>query len=263
LADEKFAKMTWLKNHLETRKDPSRLLAGCRAIISLAYPYPPEKPFTKDGFSIARYANPKSLDYHQRLKAICRPLMSTLENKYPGSRSRICIDSAPLIEKSWAMQAGLGFIGKNNLLIIPGYGSYLYLAEIVTTAPLEFQDMEPMKSQCGSCTQCLDACPTGALEGPYCLDAAKCLSYLTIEDREPLPADLAEKAGNCFFGCDRCQEACPFNPPQGSLQRIVLPPTDTFLNMDSEMFEDQYGKSALARAGLEKIKATILAIKHS
>jgi epoxyqueuosine reductase len=101
------------------------------------------------------------------------------------------------------------------------------------------------------------------LEGPYCLDAAKCLSYLTIEDREPLPADLAEKAGNCFFGCDRCQEACPFNPPQSRVQRPILPDTNAFLNMDSEMFEDQYGKSALARAGLEKIKATILAIKHS
>ena len=261
LADEKYGKMTWIKNHLETRKNPSLLLSECRTIISLAFPYPLEKPFTQDGFSIARYANPKALDYHQRLKVICRPLLSLLENRYPGCRSRICIDSAPILEKSWAMQAGLGFIGKNSLLIIPGYGSFLYLAEILTTAPMEFAEVGLMENQCGACRQCLDACPTAALEKPFYLNAGICLSYLTVEDRDPLTMDLGEKMGNCFLGCDRCQEACPFNKPQSRAARPMLPDTATFLNMHTEEFEDQYGKSALSRAGLEKIKANIRAVK--
>lgn len=261
LADEKYGKMTWIKNHLETRKNPSLLLPECRTIISLAFPYPLEKPFTQDGFSIARYANPKALDYHQRLKVICRPLLSLLENIYPGCRSRICIDSAPVLERSWAMQAGLGFIGKNNLLIIPGYGSFLYLTEILTTAPMEFAEVRLMENQCGACRQCLDACPTNALEKPFYLNAGICLSYLTVEDRDPLTLSLGEKMGNCFLGCDRCQEVCPFNKPQSHAIRPILPDTAAFLNMDTEEFEDQYGKSALSRAGLEKIKANIRAVK--
>jgi epoxyqueuosine reductase len=161
------------------------------------------------------------------------------------------------------VQAGLGFIGKNNLLIIPGYGSFLYLAEILTTAPMEFAEAGLMENQCGACTQCLDACPTNALEKPFYLNAGQCLSYLTIEDRAPLPPDLGAKMGNCFLGCDRCQEVCPFNKSQSRPARPMLPDIATFLNMNTEAFEDQYGKSALSRAGLEKIKANIQSINKN
>jgi epoxyqueuosine reductase len=248
--------MAWLRRNLDVREHPSKMLRNCRTVISLAYPYPARKPETLDGFSVARYANPVTEDYHARLRMLCGELVSLIDENSPGSRNRICVDSAPLLERSIAVAAGIGFIGKNNLLIIPGYGSYLYLAEILTTAAIPFSSLSPSTNQCGTCSLCLDSCPTGALEKPFVLNSSRCLSYLTVEYEGDLKADLGTIMAKCFLGCDRCQEVCPFNG-EGHASEVVLPSTDALLGMDEENFERDFGRTAFARAGLEKLKSNI------
>jgi epoxyqueuosine reductase len=260
LSDRRHADMTWLERRIALREDPSRIVDGCKAIISLAYPYPFKRPATPDGFFVSRYATPSVPDYHARLKKLCGGLIEVIKGRHRGSFHRICVDSAPVLERGLACASGIGFIGKNNMFIIPGYGSYVYLAEIFTTAPLEFPHVTPMQNQCGSCTLCVDACPTGALEKPFSLDASRCLSYLSIECKEGLPGSLASKIGRCFFGCDRCQEACPFNGGNVSAE-ISLPLTEELLGMEKEDFRKKYGRTALGRAGLEKLKANIRAAR--
>ena len=254
--------MHWLERHLDLRENPERLLDGSRAVISLAYPYSSKKPLTSDGLTTARYTEPQKTDYHDRLKKLARGLVNTLLELYPDSRIRICVDSAPILERSFAYASGMGFIGKNNALIIPGYGSYIFLLEILTTAPVPLSKKSPWENQCGSCRRCIDACPTGALEGPFSLNASKCLSYLTIEHRGETESSIGEKMGNCFFGCDICQEVCPFNENRIS-ERHLLPSAEEILGMGEEDFMVRFGKTALNRAGLKKIKSNILAIKST
>ncbi|MGE5842378.1 MAG: epoxyqueuosine reductase, partial [Deltaproteobacteria bacterium] len=149
LADRQHGDMTWLEKHLDLREDPSKLLDGCQAIVSLAYPYANARHETEDRYWVARYADPFREDYHYRLKKLGDDLAGWLQQAYPESRTRVCVDSSPVLEKSIAWQSGLGFIGKNTLLVIPGYGSYFFLVEILTNAPLQFSLVEPMPDQCG------------------------------------------------------------------------------------------------------------------
>ena len=260
ISDRKNAGMSWLERNMDVREDPSRLLSSCRTVITLAYPYPSQKAGTVDGFTVSRYSQPGEADYHVRLKGLCGALLNVVEEAYPRSHSRVCVDSAPLLERSYACSSGIGFVGKNNMLIIPGYGSYIYLAEILTTAPIDMASFEPMENRCGTCTSCVDACPTGALERPFYLDASKCLSYLSIEDKGKIDEETGIRMGDCFFGCDRCQEVCPLNEKEGSTQ-ISLPSTDAFLEMDDNEFKKRFGKTAFARAGLEKLKTNIQGMK--
>jgi epoxyqueuosine reductase len=261
LAQKGHAGMSWLERHVELRENPSRLLKNCQSIVSLAFPYPSERSGTPDGFYVSRHADPAKEDYHQRLKKSCLVVADVIRKASQDCRVRICVDSAPLLERSVALAAGLGFIGKNNMMIIPGYGSYVYLAEILTTARLPFEPVEPMENQCGSCTQCVDACPAGALQKPFYINASRCLSYLTIEYNGHVAQDSAGAMGDCFFGCDRCQEACPFNKEDSST-RISLPSTEEFLEMDNATFGQRFGRTTLARAGLEKVKSNILAMRN-
>ena len=252
--------MLWLKKHLDLREDPTRLLEDCQTIVTMAYPYSANKPHTPDGFTTARYSEPGKTDYHDRLRKLAQGLAKNLVEWFPGSRTRICIDSAPILERSYAYASGIGFIGKNNMLIIPGHGSYLFLAEILTTASLPFPESTPMQNRCGSCTRCIDACPSGALENPFLLDASRCLSYLTIEDHRTTSNETGKKMGKCFFGCDICQEVCPFNE-KGLSEDPSLPSTDEILRMEQRDFREKFGGTALARPGLEKLKDNIRTIR--
>ena len=260
ISDHKNGDMSWLERNIDLRKDPSGLLQGCQTIISLAYPYPSKKPGTPDGFTVSRYSQPSEDDYHYRLKVLCGVLTDMIKEMDSASSTRICVDSAPILERSFACSAGIGFIGKNNMLIIPEYGSYLYLAEILTTTHFVLLKADLMENQCGSCTLCIDSCPTGALEKPFYLDASKCLSYLTIEYKGSVNRENGKSMGDCFFGCDRCQEVCPFNQGEASRQ-ISLPTTDELLTMEEEDFQDRFEKTTFSRAGLKKIRTNIRAIK--
>ena len=262
IAADKQGDMRWIGRHLDLRENPKMLLEGCQTIVSLAYPYSSKKPCTPDGFTTARYTEPKKTDYHDQLRELGRRLSRIIVEEYPESRIRICVDSAPILERSFAYASGMGFIGKNNMFIIPGHGSYVFLMEILTTASLPLSKNKPVKSECGTCTRCIDACPTGALESPFSLNASKCLSYLTIECRGAVDSKAGRYMDNCFFGCDVCQEVCPFN--MGSHSRdFLLPSTDEILRMEAECFKEQFGKTAFARAGLEKIKSNIKAIRSA
>ncbi len=259
LQEGRHGDMAWLERNLDVREDPGLLLSDCRTIISLALPYSWQKPATPEGLAVSRYARPDVEDYHLELKRLCGELGKWIQRAFPGSRSRTCVDSAPVLERDIAFAAGLGFIGKNNMLIVPGVGSGVFLAEILTTADISFPRAGLVESLCGDCTRCVDACPTGALEAPYLLDASKCLSYLTIEWKGKVDEKTAEKMGDCFLGCDRCQEACPLNPEDEST-RVALPSAREFFRMDEQAFVDRFGRTALSRPGLEKIRSNLRAM---
>ena len=260
IAADKQGDMRWMGRHLEIRENPKMLLEGCQTIVSLSYPYSQKKPCTPDGYTTARYTEPKKTDYHDRLRELGRRLARIIAEAYPESRTRICVDSAPILERSFAYESGMGFIGKNNMFIIPGYGSYIFLMEILTTASLALSMNMPMESQCGTCTRCMDSCPTGAIERPFSLNAAKCFSYLTVEFSGPINSEIGKSLDGCFLGCDVCQEVCPFNE-ESSSRDFSLPSIDEILEMRAETFEKKYGKTAFARAGIEKIKSNIKAIR--
>ncbi len=200
--------MKYLENY-QLRGDPQGLLPGARTVIVIGMNYYREKPVTPPGHGIiARYAWGR--DYHKVLKKTLKELQKFLEINWPGNQHKICTDSAPLMEKAFAEKAGIGFYGKNTMLINPRIGSFFLLGELLTS--LELEPDQPGSGTCGNCTRCLDACPTRALVAPGQLDARRCISYLTIENKEnPLPPDLAPALGNRIFGCDLCQEVCPYN----------------------------------------------------
>lgn len=218
LADGKHGTMAWLARDPDTRLDPSRLLPGARSIIMVGDLYVPrgggagaEKTPPGHG-KIARYA--RGADYHDVMKRRLHALCDGLRQEHPSEQFRACVDTAPLMEREHAARAGLGWVGKHTLLINPVLGSYFFLGGVVTTLAI---DAPPEQAQttdhCGTCTRCIDACPTGAI-APYSVDASRCIAYLTIENRGPEPAGLPAAREGWLFGCDICQEVCPHNSPR-------------------------------------------------
>jgi epoxyqueuosine reductase len=209
--------MSYLAEHRDVRArlDTKEILAGARTVVCLArrYQRDPAAEATDPPLAqlVARYA--RGQDYHNFLRKKLRSLATYLRTMTDESgalaRARPLCDDAPVLERAWAARAGLGFIGKNGLLIVPGVGSYVLLGEVVTTLVLPVG--EPMQGRCGACTRCLDVCPTDAFVRPFVLDARRCIAYLTIELRGETPAHLREATGEHLFGCDDCQTACPFN----------------------------------------------------
>jgi epoxyqueuosine reductase len=205
------ATMAWMARDPSRRADPTRVLPGCRSIISVGMNYysghcPDERPGRG---RIARYA--WGSDYHGILAAKLRELETYINRVAPAATTRSYVDTGPVMEKAWAERAGLGWIGKHSNLVSPTFGSWLLLGEVLTT--LELGPDEPGTDLCGSCTLCIRACPTGAITEPYVVNAGLCISYLTIELRDSgsIPEDLQDKIGNRIFGCDDCLDACPYN----------------------------------------------------
>ncbi|MCL5109705.1 MAG: tRNA epoxyqueuosine(34) reductase QueG [Chloroflexi bacterium] len=199
---------------------PELLLLGARSVISLAWAYDGAQPLPPAGGShgrVAAYA--RGLDYHRTIKAKLRSLTDYLREREPACRCRAFVDATPLLERALAQRAGLGWFGKNNCLIVPGRGSWILLAEVLTTA--EVESCPPAEGGCGDCRACLDACPTGALVAPYQHLAGRCLSFLTVELRGPIPEALRPSLGDRVLGCDACQAACPQNMQLGSRQNPV------------------------------------------
>jgi epoxyqueuosine reductase len=208
LDDGRQGTMEYLAKRFEERTDPRVYFPGTRSIICVAMNYDTELQPAREGEGrVARYA--LGNDYHDYIKDRLFALADWVRTQVPEAQTRVGVDTAPVMEKELAARAGIGWMGKNTLVINPSIGSYVLLGEILTTLELPADD--PIADRCGSCTRCIDACPTGALDHPYQLDATKCISYLTIEHRGEISAELQSKTGDWLFGCDICQDVCPWN----------------------------------------------------
>jgi epoxyqueuosine reductase len=245
ISEGRHAGMKYLEATREVRSSPQRLLPGARSIICLAALYSGRPLIASDGATVARYAS--GADYHGTLRQRAVRVASAAVESLGTFRSRVCVDSTPLSERSFAAAAGLGWIGKNGCLIDPDHGSFLLLAEILTD--LDLPPDEPVAERCGSCVRCLEACPTGAFLEPGLLDAARCLAYWTIEHRGPIPDAVKEHAGAHVFGCDVCQEVCPWNGPVLPAAGDPPPARSEWLEMGPGEWRRRFGTTALNRAG--------------
>lgn len=266
LKEGNHAGMTYLENHREIRLNPAGLVEGAKTVISVALNYYPSQKLPPETPHIAYYAYGK--DYHFVVKEMLNDLWNALfppaETGQAETRTaRFFTDSAPILERYWAWKAGLGWIGKNTNLIIPGKGSFFFLGEIVTSLEADHYDT-PQKNRCGRCSRCLEACPTGALEAPRRLNARKCLSYLTIENRGDIPTAQAACLGNRLYGCDTCQEVCPWNRFARPTRVEAFRPSEELLHLNREkidrMTEEDYrrifARSAVKRAKYEGLIRT-------
>ncbi|QXD13996.1 tRNA epoxyqueuosine(34) reductase QueG [Rhodocaloribacter litoris] len=250
--------MYWMERHFDKRTDPRRLVDGARSVISVLHNYyqPVEQPQRPTAGKISRYA--WGDDYHEVMKEKLYRLYAWLDEQAGGIHGRAFVDSAPVMDKAWARRSGLGWIGKHTNLINRSLGSYFFLGELIVDVPLPPDG--PVPDYCGTCTRCLDACPTDAIVQPYVVDANRCISYLTIEHRgDDIPEDLRPGMGTWIFGCDVCQDVCPWNKFKrpASEPRYAPRPglTDTelreWVELDLEEFRRRFRKSPVKRAKLE------------
>jgi epoxyqueuosine reductase len=258
IADGKHADMSWMERHLPARQNPELVLPGVKRVIMLSYEYPRSSARTAAG-SIARYAQGE--DYHKLLAGKLADLDETLQ--FYGGVQRCFTDSGPVSERFFAEQAGLGWIGRHGLLIRPGRGSYCFLASILTT--LEIPTDTPQPNRCGNCHRCEQACPTGALHNGCC-DARRCLAYWTIEAKTPAPPEIAALQGSALYGCDLCQEACPWNRPRAEEQidpHLLMPaglkplPPARLAAMESDDFNSFFQGSPIRRIGSDHLRRNI------
>jgi len=255
--------MHYMANHFDKRTNPSKLVEGAKSVIVLLSNYnPKEKQQDDEAPIIARYAYGQ--DYHFSIKDKLKLLFEYIqENIYPELEGRCFVDSAPVLERSLAVKAGLGWIGKNTHLIHKKLGSYVFISELVIN--LELPSTTPINEACGGCTRCIDACPTQALSLDRTLDARKCISYLTIENKEPIPSEFKNQMENRVFGCDICQEACPWtwksrphNNEDFKPNHNVLELTkDQWHHLTQEQFSATFKKSAIKRAKYSGLKRNI------
>ncbi len=249
LDEGRAGEMGYLARDPERRLDPRTLDPRLRSVISLAYPYAaPARPSFRWPEElrgrIASYA--LGPDYHDTVLARTRAVADALIAERPQAIMRIYIDTGPVLEREWASEAGLGWFGRNTNLLNVHHGSYFFLSEIFTD--LEF-DAEPRRprNHCGRCRRCLDLCPTNALAEGYVIEPRRCISYLTIEHRGPIPIDLRAGLGNWIFGCDICQEVCPWNESSQTAEPELAPSLPELMALDDDGFRRRYGKSAIRR----------------
>jgi epoxyqueuosine reductase len=249
--------MAWMVRQRPLREDPARLLPGARAALCVALQYHPLRGRTEPGGDlwprVARYAHGR--DYHDVMGRRLKSLAARIRDAYPGCATRPCVDTAPLPERELAARAGLGAVGKNTNLVDRRRGSWFLLGEVLLT--LEATADEPVADLCGRCTRCLDACPTGALYAPYRLDANRCINYWTIEHRAVLPMSVRASLGEQVFGCDRCQEVCPWNrrPEAGREPALALPEARAGLDLAAllELDRDGYLR-CFPRAAMKRVQ---------
>ena len=255
--------MSYLERNHEKRTDPRELLPGAKSVISFFMNYfPAENPSSENNFKISKYAYGK--DYHLVIKNRLKLIIKELQGRAGTLQARAFTDSAPVLERAWAEKSGLGWIGKNTCLIHPKLGSFVFLAEIITDLELEY-DNEKVNDLCGGCTKCIEACPTGAITGPRLLDARKCISYLTIEYRGELPEGQENNFNDWIFGCDICQDVCPWNRKAKPHQEqefnphphLLLMNKEQWKNLTREEFDQMFENSAVQRTRFEGLKRNI------
>jgi epoxyqueuosine reductase len=258
----------------EKRADPSLLFPGAKSIVVVALNYytPHEHIESGEKGKVSRYA--WGDDYHDVLKERLQKLFAFIKEERAEAEGKICVDTAPIMDKAWAARAGLGWIGKHSNLITKEYGSWVFIGEILLNLELEY-DAKQIEDHCGSCTACLDACPTDAIAAPYIVDSNRCISYATIEMRDAeLPQNIAENLNGWLYGCDICQDVCPWNrfekPTEETRfeprsESLVSPDLDEIIEMRHEEYVEKFRRSAMKRAklsGLQRNAETLKAKKN-
>jgi len=259
--------MQWLENHFDKRLDPTKLVPGAKSVVTLLYNYYPAQDLAPaNGFKIAKYAY--GTDYHHVIKHRLKTFMQQLQEQVGQVQGRVFVDSAPVMERQWAAKGGLGWVGKNSLLLNRHMGSFFFIAELIIDLPLVADG--PMKDYCGTCTRCMDACPTDAIPEPYVVNGSKCISYLTIELKEAIPNSFKGQMENWVFGCDICQDVCPWNrfarphkepafAPHPDLEKMGRA---AWLELTQEVFSKVFQKSAVKRTKLKGLVRNIAFAAH-
>lgn len=254
--------MRYMENHFDKRLDPTKLVEGAQSVITLLYNYCPEQDLAKNGsYKIAKYAYGE--DYHFVIKRKLRELLEYMQDTIGDVHGRAFVDSAPVMERAWAERSGTGWIGKNSLLLNKQRGSFFFLAELIVDVELAYDG--PVPDYCGSCTRCLDACPTEAITEPYVVDGSRCISYFTIELREAIPESMQGKFADWIFGCDICQDVCPWNRHAQPHQEPAFTPHPDLEGMTrkdwqeitDEVFRKVFRKSAVKRTKLSGLRRNI------
>jgi epoxyqueuosine reductase len=259
--------MQYMENHFDKRLDPRLLVDGAKSVISLGLNYYTDND-QQDPLApkISRYAY--GADYHHVIKDKLKLLLNTINEKIGEVGGRAFVDSAPVLDRAWAKKAGMGWIGKNGNLINKKAGSFFFLAELIIDLELEY-DIEPTADHCGSCTRCIDACPTDAIVGPYIVDGSRCISYLTIELKNEIPTEFKGKMDNWMFGCDICQDVCPWNKFSVLHNEPSFIPHTELLGMKQtdwedithETFQKVFKNSAVKRTKFDGLKRNIEFLK--
>ena len=260
--------MHYMANHFDKRLDPTKLVEGAQSVITLLYNYYPKQDLAEEGnYKIAKYAYGQ--DYHFVIKEKLRALLAHIQETIGEVNGRVFVDSAPVMERAWAQKSGAGWIGKNSLLLNKQRGSFFFLAELIIDLPLEYDG--PVPDYCGTCTRCLDACPTEAITEPYVVDASKCISYFTIELKDAIPSEVKGKFEDWIFGCDICQDVCPWNRHSRPHQEPAFDPPSGLKDMSrrdweemtKEVFQKIFKKSALKRAKFEGLQKNVAFVSDS
>lgn len=258
-------KMAYMENHFEKRVNPQLLVPGAKSVISLLFNYFPEEDLSESPLKISKYAYGK--DYHFVIKDKLKNFLKEIQVQIGQVEGRVFVDSAPVLDRAWAAKSGLGWIGKNAMLINKRKGSFYFIAELILDLELEYDT--PTTDHCGTCTACIDACPTDAIVDNKVIDSNKCISYLTIELKEEVPSHFKEQMEGWIFGCDICQDVCPWNKFSVIHQMSDFQPhpqlkslhQNEWEELTEEIFKNIFKKSAVKRAGYMKLKETISIIK--
>lgn len=253
--------MAYMENYFDKRLDPRKLVPGAKSVISLLYNYYPSEEQRGDSFKISKYAYGE--DYHQVIKGKLRQLLEYIQEEIGQVHGRAFVDSAPVLDKAWAARSGLGWIGKNANLLSRQVGSFYFIAELIVDLDLEADP--PTTDHCGSCTACLDACPTQAIVKPYVVDGSRCISYFTIELKDEIPKSFRGSFDDWIFGCDICQDVCPWNRFSKPHSEPRFEPKTELLEfgrrdweeLTEEVFRKVFRKSAVKRTKFKGLKRNI------
>jgi len=269
LKNEHHGQMAYMENHFDKRLDPRLLVEDSKSVISLTLNYFPEEFQTDpDSPKISKYAY--GTDYHLVIKDKLFQLLSFIEDNIGAVSGRAFVDSAPVLDRAWAKRAGIGWVGKNSNIISKKSGSFFFLAELIIDLELEY-DIPFATDHCGTCTKCIDACPTDAILNPFIIDAKKCISYLTIELREEIPKSFDEKMENWMFGCDICQDVCPWNrfsvphtePAFKPHENLLQMKKDDWMDITEDVFKQIFKNSAVKRTKFKGLVRNIDFIKRT
>ncbi|MES2828907.1 MAG: tRNA epoxyqueuosine(34) reductase QueG [Bacteroidota bacterium] len=260
--------MGYMENHFDKRLDPRLLVDDAKSVISLSLNYYPEEvQADADAPRISKYAY--GSDYHQVIKSKLFELLEFIRAQIGAVDGRAFVDSAPVLDRAWAKRAGIGWIGKNSNLISKKSGSFFFLAELIVDLELAY-DMPFQTDHCGTCTKCIDACPTEAILSPYIIDAKKCISYLTIELKDEIPVEFNDKMDNWMFGCDICQDVCPWNrfsvphaePQFNPNESLLSMRKEDWLDITEDVFQSLFKNSAVKRTKFKGLTRNIEFLKR-